>query len=122
MYCSLLILSHITLCMFLVTPKSEFGVHGYDDEFSDMRPFFIAYGPRIKKSHKVPPFSTLDLYNLFCEILEIQPESNNGTYANICDILTHFKKVPQSSFAIAGMYINVRFYSLFETKKVPLKS
>lgn len=73
--------------LFLVTNDDEFGVHGYDTTEKAMLPFFMARGPKIKKEHKVPPFKTVDLYYLFCQILEITPSKNNGTLANILDIL-----------------------------------
>lgn len=62
-------------------------MHGYDNEDTDMHPFFMARGPKIKKQHKVSPFHTVDLYNLFCDILEIKPVANNGSSANIKAIL-----------------------------------
>lgn len=70
-----------------MTNNSEFGVHGYDYEVVEMHPFFMARGPKIKKSHKVSPFHTTDLFNLFTEILEIPSRPNNGTKGNIIDIL-----------------------------------
>ncbi|KAG5889423.1 hypothetical protein JTB14_032757 [Gonioctena quinquepunctata] len=72
---------------FTLTNSSEFGIHGYDNNVSDMHPFFMARGPKIKKAHKVAPFHTVDLFNLFTEILEIPPRSNNGSMGNIVDIL-----------------------------------
>ncbi|RZC33902.1 bis(5'-adenosyl)-triphosphatase enpp4-like, partial [Asbolus verrucosus] len=72
---------------FNVTNQSEFGVHGYDYTEKEMRPFFMARGPKIKVNHKVAPFNTVDLFNLFCEILEITPTKNNGSVANIVDVL-----------------------------------
>lgn len=53
-----------------------------------MHPFFMARGPKIKNGHKVVPFHTVDLFNLFTEILELPHVSNNGTLDNIVDILT----------------------------------
>lgn len=52
-----------------------------------MKPFFLAHGPKIKKNHKVEPFNTVDLFSLFCEILEISASANNGSFANVADIL-----------------------------------
>ncbi|XP_076272529.1 bis(5'-adenosyl)-triphosphatase enpp4-like isoform X2 [Rhynchophorus ferrugineus] len=64
---------------FTLTNQSEFGVHGYDYIVDEMHPYFMAIGPRIKQQTKVDPFSTIDLFNLFCGILEIMPTKNNGT-------------------------------------------
>ncbi|KAJ8924970.1 hypothetical protein NQ315_001135 [Exocentrus adspersus] len=72
---------------FTLTNSSEFGVHGYDYNVTDMHPFFMARGPKIKPRHKVAPFNTVDLFNLFTEILEIPQTPNNGTFGNIVDIL-----------------------------------
>lgn len=47
----------------------------------------MARGPLIKKQHQVPPFNTVDLYNLFCKILNIPATENNGTLSAIEDIL-----------------------------------
>lgn len=52
-----------------------------------MHPFFFSYGPLIKDKHKVKPFNTVDLYSLFCEILQITPQPNNGSLSNVIDIL-----------------------------------
>lgn len=64
---------------FLVTNASEFGVHGYDYVVPEMHPYFMAVGPKIKKQTKVPPFNTVDLFNVFCAILDIPVIENNGT-------------------------------------------
>ncbi|KAJ8977908.1 hypothetical protein NQ317_012409 [Molorchus minor] len=65
---------------FTLTNTSEFGVHGYDYTVPDMHPFFMARGPKIKTKHEVAPFNTVDLFNLFTEILELPPLANNGTW------------------------------------------
>lgn len=52
-----------------------------------MHPFFFSYGPLIKEKHKVKPFNTVDLYPLFCEILQITPQPNNGSLSNVIGIL-----------------------------------
>lgn len=70
-----------------MTNKSEFGIHGYDYTVKEMHPIFMARGPLIKKQHEVSPFRTVDLYNLFCKILNIPATKNNGTVSAIEDIL-----------------------------------
>lgn len=56
-----------------------YGVHGYDNKLPSMHPFFIAYGPVIKKNYNVPPFKSVDLFNLFCHILGLKTLNTNGT-------------------------------------------
>ncbi|KAJ8940355.1 hypothetical protein NQ314_010737 [Rhamnusium bicolor] len=101
---------------FTLTNSSEFGVHGYDYDVTDMHPFFMARGPKIKKEHKVAPFHTLDLFNLFTEILELPPLPNNGTLGNIVDILaTNHGKYSVASIliiAVGGVLIALFLISL----------
>jgi hypothetical protein len=52
-----------------------------------MHPFFIASGPLVKSGHIIQPFDTVDYYSLFSTILDVVPESNNGSYANVRDAL-----------------------------------
>lgn len=73
--------------VFVVTNRTEFGAHGYDNANQNMKPFFLAYGPKIKKNNKVAPFNTVDLFSLFCEILEIDAPANNGSFANVANVL-----------------------------------
>lgn len=60
---------------FTVTPESKYGVHGYDNDLQVMHPIFFGYGPRIRERTMVDPFDTVDLYYLFCEILNLKPPS-----------------------------------------------
>lgn len=70
-----------------LTNDSQYGIHGYDNELSSMHSLFLAKGPLIKQHHKVAPFNTVDLFHLFCEILELEPPSISGDRNNIIDIL-----------------------------------
>ncbi|XP_050295199.1 ectonucleotide pyrophosphatase/phosphodiesterase family member 5-like [Anthonomus grandis grandis] len=83
---------------FTLTNSSEFGVHGYDYTVKEMHPYFMAVGPKIRKSTKVDPFDTVDLFNIFCAILDLNPTPNNGStnpteqivYATADVVLTNF--------------------------------
>jgi hypothetical protein len=79
-----------------------------------MHPFFMARGPKIKKNHKVQPFGTVDLFNLFCEILEIASTKNNGTSDKITDILvTQSGKYSLTTIlTITGTFIIFMFLSV----------
>lgn len=52
-----------------------------------MHAMFFANGPAFKEHTKLPPFSSVDLYNLFCAILGIDTVPNNGTIANVAQML-----------------------------------
>lgn len=58
-----------------VTPDTKYGVHGYDNDVPVMHPIFFGYGPRIRERTMVDPFDTVDLYYLFCEVLNLKPPS-----------------------------------------------
>ncbi|XP_021925449.1 ectonucleotide pyrophosphatase/phosphodiesterase family member 5-like [Zootermopsis nevadensis] len=70
-----------------LTSNTTLGLHGYDNSEHCMRPFFIASGPLVKSGHRIQPFDTVDYYTLFSTILGVTPEPNNGTFANVRDLL-----------------------------------
>ncbi|XP_025835549.1 ectonucleotide pyrophosphatase/phosphodiesterase family member 5-like [Agrilus planipennis] len=72
---------------FKVSNKSKFGVHGYDNLDLKMKPYFVARGPKIKKNKMVIPFWTVDLFALFCEILEVPQLPSNGSLLRVHDVL-----------------------------------
>lgn len=69
----------------------------------NMKPFFLAHGPKIKKANRVEPFNTVDLLSLFCDILEIDAPPNNGTFGNIAGMLV--RKNPRADF-VATMTVS----------------
>lgn len=67
-----------------MTPTTKYGVHGYDNEEKSMHAIFMAIGPLFATYQKLPSFNTVDLYNLFCIILQINCDLNQG--ANRTDV------------------------------------
>jgi ectonucleotide pyrophosphatase/phosphodiesterase family protein 5 len=63
-------------------------VHGYDNNASEMHPFFFGVGPAFVSQCKVQPFNNIDLVPLFCEILNIQCHHINGTLGDLQKCLT----------------------------------
>ncbi|KAG7008905.1 hypothetical protein G7Y79_00004g014890 [Physcia stellaris] len=57
------------------------GLHGYDHEHPLMRAIFVARGPAFphKPNSKLAPFQNLEVYNIVCDSLGIEPKPNNGT-------------------------------------------
>ncbi|KAF4220610.1 hypothetical protein CNMCM8980_001565 [Aspergillus fumigatiaffinis] len=57
------------------------GVHGYDHEHPLMRAIFIARGPAFPHppNSRLEVFQNLNVYNLVCDSLGIDPLPNNGT-------------------------------------------
>ncbi|KAL4874060.1 hypothetical protein BDV12DRAFT_181924 [Aspergillus spectabilis] len=57
------------------------GVHGYDHEHPLMRAIFIARGPAFPHppNSRVDVFQNINVYNILCDSLGINPHPNNGT-------------------------------------------
>lgn len=57
------------------------GLHGYDFEHPLMRAIFVARGPAFPhpKGSQVDPFQNIEVYNIVCDSLGIEPAPNNGT-------------------------------------------
>lgn len=66
------------------------GTHGYDNKFKSMEAIFLAHGPSFKEKTEIEPFENIELYNLICDLLHIEPAPNNGTHGS----LNHLLKVP----------------------------
>lgn len=54
------------------------GSHGYDNQHPAMQAIFIGQGPSFAAGRKIPAFANIELYNLMCRILGIQPAPNDG--------------------------------------------
>uniref|UniRef100_A0A8C7Z1Q4 SMB domain-containing protein n=1 Tax=Oryzias sinensis TaxID=183150 RepID=A0A8C7Z1Q4_9TELE len=59
------------------------GNHGYDNDAESMHALFLSYGPKFQFRTEVEPFSSIELYNLMCDVLEITPSENNGTHGSM---------------------------------------
>lgn len=59
------------------------GWHGYDNQFLDMRGFFLARGPDFKQNVRAAPIQAVDVYNLMCRTLGVQPLANNGSWSRV---------------------------------------
>lgn len=57
------------------------GLHGYDHQHPLMRAIFIARGPAFPHTANsmIEPFQNINVYNILCDSLGIQPQPNNGT-------------------------------------------
>jgi ectonucleotide pyrophosphatase/phosphodiesterase family protein 5 len=63
------------------------GNHGYSNKHKSMNPFFIARGPAFKSGYLSEPFKNVDIYPLMCHILGIEPAPNNGSLAEVQQLL-----------------------------------
>ncbi|KAJ5085170.1 Type I phosphodiesterase/nucleotide pyrophosphatase/phosphate transferase [Penicillium argentinense] len=57
------------------------GIHGYDHEHPLMRAIFIARGPAFphKPNSRLEAFQNIEVYNILCDSLGVDPVPNNGT-------------------------------------------
>uniref|UniRef100_A0A8C5MIK6 Ectonucleotide pyrophosphatase/phosphodiesterase 3 n=1 Tax=Leptobrachium leishanense TaxID=445787 RepID=A0A8C5MIK6_9ANUR len=70
------------------------GNHGYDNEFKSMEAIFLGHGPGFKRGVEVEPFDNIELYNLMCDLLKIQPAPNNGTHGSLNHLLVEPFYIP----------------------------
>ncbi|XP_078071224.1 glycerophosphocholine cholinephosphodiesterase ENPP6 [Mustelus asterias] len=61
----------------------QHGWHGYDNQLNDMRGFFLAYGPDFRKNYKSPSIRVVDVYNVMCHVVGLNPLPNNGTWSKV---------------------------------------
>jgi predicted AlkP superfamily pyrophosphatase or phosphodiesterase len=54
------------------------GNHGWDPALPSMGALFIAQGPSFRRGVELPVAENVDLYNLLCAVLGIQPAPNDG--------------------------------------------
>jgi alkaline phosphatase D len=54
------------------------GAHGYDNKNSDMFAVFYAAGPSFRKNYQFKELNNIDIYNLVCKLLKINPAKNDG--------------------------------------------
>lgn len=63
------------------------GEHGYDIIEPEMKAIFIGLGPSFLNNVKLDEFQNIELYNVMCKLLAINPSPNNGTLDFISKVL-----------------------------------
>lgn len=63
------------------------GAHGYDNKYQSMQATFIAHGAAFKKGKIVEPFENIQIYNLMCKILGLNPAKNDGDFEKVKEML-----------------------------------
>jgi predicted AlkP superfamily pyrophosphatase or phosphodiesterase len=54
------------------------GVHGYDHRAPEMQAFFLASGPDFRTGERIAPFQSVHVYELMCNLLNLEPAPNDG--------------------------------------------
>uniref|UniRef100_A0A8C4Q818 Uncharacterized protein n=1 Tax=Eptatretus burgeri TaxID=7764 RepID=A0A8C4Q818_EPTBU len=55
----------------------------------------MSYGPKFKNKTEVEPFENIELYNLMCDVLEIDSAPNNGTHGSLNHLLRKPSYIPK---------------------------
>ncbi len=63
------------------------GAHGYDNSLVSMRAIFLAHGAAFKKNFVAEPFENIEVYNLMCKILNLNPAKNDGDFEKVKSVL-----------------------------------
>ncbi|XP_076060627.1 venom phosphodiesterase 2-like isoform X2 [Oratosquilla oratoria] len=74
----------------VVTDSSNYcilGEHGFNNIERTMQASFVAHGPAFNVGQKTDGFLNIELYNLMCYILNLDPAPNNGTEGSLHHIL-----------------------------------
>ena len=64
-------------------PERIRGAHGYDNRYESMRAVFVAHGSAFKSGYVAEPFVNVEVYNIMCEILGLQPAPNDGNLQTV---------------------------------------
>ena len=64
------------------------GDHGYNNKNIEMRACFGAVGPAFRADSRIAkPIHNVDLYGMFCKLLNVHPSPNNGTQVPFAGVL-----------------------------------
>jgi predicted AlkP superfamily pyrophosphatase or phosphodiesterase len=69
------------------------GEHGYDNDDPSMRALFIANGPDFRRGVVVPQFDNVDVYPLLAHLLGVEPQHNDGNFAEVAGMLRDASRV-----------------------------
>lgn len=70
------------------------GAHGYDNKYRSMQATFIAHGEAFRKGFVAEPFENIQVYNLMCNILGLNPAPNDGDFMKVMNLLKNPKMPP----------------------------
>lgn len=54
--------------------------HGWDPEMPEMHTVFFAYGPDFKNGEEISKVKMVDIYELMCHLLGLEPAENDGSF------------------------------------------
>ncbi|MGM0566548.1 MAG: ectonucleotide pyrophosphatase/phosphodiesterase [Bacteroidota bacterium] len=69
------------------------GTHGYMPQNPSMHAIFYAAGPSFLSDKEIDTFENVDLYNLVCFLLDLEPAKNDGAFERIEPMLLKSKPI-----------------------------
>ncbi|KAJ8036368.1 Ectonucleotide pyrophosphatase/phosphodiesterase family member 7 [Holothuria leucospilota] len=98
--------------------------HGYDNQYMEMKPIFYARGPAFKTSYRARPINNVDIYQMVCEILDVEAAPNNGSlgrYKNMMKTSSSQEKILRSDILIIASCLIIAVGCLFISRVFPTK-
>lgn len=68
-------------------PVADRGNHGFDPSATSMGGVLIVAGPAFGPARRLPPVSSVHLYALMCEVLDLAPAANDGQLDSVRALL-----------------------------------
>ncbi|PRY98302.1 ectonucleotide pyrophosphatase/phosphodiesterase [Marinilabilia salmonicolor] len=63
------------------------GTHGYSFLNKDMHGIFYGIGPSFNSGIECKSFQNIEVYNIVCKLLNIEPAPNDGKFSNVSELL-----------------------------------
>ena len=99
------------------------GDHGYDNLNTEMRALSIMFGPDLKSGYKTDvPHENIELYNLFCELVGVEPSDNNGTSGSMSHVLKHPRYYPVTALNSVQKAVSKKIIFPLPTHGMELKN
>lgn len=98
--------------------------HGYDNQYMEMKPIFYARGPAFKTSYRARPINNVDIYQMVCEILDVEAAPNNGSldrYKNMMKTSSSQEKILRTDILIIASCLIIAVGCLFISRVFPTK-
>nr|XP_045581985.1 venom phosphodiesterase-like isoform X2 [Procambarus clarkii] len=80
--------------------KADEGDHGYDHYLQFMNALFLGHGPELRRNTEVEAFHNIELYNLMCVLVGVEPAPNNGTWGALHHLLASPPPPPLPSYHV----------------------
>ncbi|KAL8618485.1 hypothetical protein ACOMHN_049902 [Nucella lapillus] len=91
------------------------GWHGFDNTNLDMMGLFIGMGPAFRRNVTSKPIQIVDLYQIMCHALDIQPSRHSGSWSRVADLVTFDVECSHASRTVTSHWTLVVVTSLLSS-------